>query len=288
LADSTYCVIIMPLLNIGNKVTNDSVPPAEYNLIIAAINSISDSLDVQILKLNNVQSKTNSFLPTIGSGLSVNVAGGVIKRVSDGILLNIAPQVLFVPASVTNRWCWLDRNGVAQTGLTLPAESYELCQVTTSASVVSSITDMRSNSFELKQRQLRTIVKLVKNGVLAIATTGTTINGWVVPSDGGVNENTVMNLTTGIFTPTVTTQYRITTRVQIANTSRGDSGKLSLFVGGTELRILDTTERSIMQGVYQGSLSANSTVFLQATSGSGSPGSILSNNNTELLIEMLG
>lgn len=276
----------MALLNIPSKATNDIVSPAEFNSIVNAINNIKDLLDLEIADINVIQAKTNAFKPVKGTGLSIDILGGVLKRVSDGQVLNIAAQTLFVPSSSTNRWAWIDRNGVAAHGTTLPSECYDLCQFTSDLTSVTSIIDARSPSYEIKQRQTREVLKIVKNGVLTTTTAGVNISGMVVPSDG-INEGSMFNLSTGVLTIPKTTKYDIFVRCRISDASRNDAGKLSLYVGATEIRILDTATKSILQGNYSGTFNAGDQVTFKVFSVGGN-GQILGDNNTEIIVKMLG
>jgi hypothetical protein len=280
----------MPIIT-QTKQNGDEVSATEYLALIQGINDTYDSLQTAIANLNIIQTKTNGLLPTQGSGFLVNVASGILKRVATDTLINYAGGSIAVGANATTK-IFINASGVlsATTGV-LPYEYYLIAEVVSGATTITSITDRRSLSFEIKQRDLRKVVHATKSGNQALNNTYAAITGWSTSfSTDGLNESSRFTTTTGVYLPPETAYHEIFCRVEIGSPSGFDLvNKLGLFINGVESRTLDKDFSSssgssvILQGMFYGDITANQPVTVRANLDSGTS-TILGNNNTELII----
>ena len=275
----------------------DPMPPDQMNTIIAEINNNGALIATAIANITAIQAKTNAFAPTLGSGLSINVKGGLLKRVSDGTLLNIADQTVFVSPSVTNQYLYIDNTGVGRVSATLPRESYDVGLYTSNATNVNSITDTRSNAYEIKQRQNRRIIQANKTTpIQSVPGDGVSrvISGWRTDQSWQINEGGVL-AGTGVITIARKTEYTLFARAALESaTATNLSAKLSLYVNNVEVRILDAQPSNtsallcILQGTHTDIFNVGDLVDLRINLGSGTGVNINANNNTELIVSMLG
>jgi hypothetical protein len=285
----------MPISQFKNP--GDTVTNGEYNALVNFANGLETTINTIQTQLTASQALNNRLLATWVSGLSVNVAGGVLRRVSDGVLLTIAPFSAAIGANLANRWLWIRPDGGWSLSAKRPREGYIIAQVTTNATQVTSLVDRRSFGFEIIQQPERKILHAVKNGSTQSITSGgsyQTIRGFQLESADGVNENSLLDLVTGNITIPTTAEYNLFTRVQITSPSAADlSAKLSLFVGAVELRILEEkdlggTTRITLSGIYEGTLTAGNVITLRASVGTGSGLLIPANANTEVVLKVYG
>jgi hypothetical protein len=286
----------MPIIS-QFKNPGDSVASTEYNAVVNALNTTYDQLVALQASFTADQALRNRLLATWVNGLNVNVAGGVLRKVSDGQLITIAPFSVAIPASVTNRWLSITPTGTAVVSIKRPRDGYPIAQVTTNATQVASLVDRRSYSFEIDQTPERKILHAVKNASQQAITSGGSfqvVTGFQLESADGVNFNNVMDLATGIITVPTTAEYNLFTRVQITTPSATNlSAKLSFFVNGVEVRILEEkdlggTLRITLSGIFEGTLNAGDLVTLRVSVGSGTGLVIPANNNSEVVLKVYG
>jgi hypothetical protein len=288
----------MPDLITQFKQNGESVLPAEYNELIAAINSLNNQIGVLSNSLNQNQASANRFSATgVPTSLNVNVIGGVLRRVADGVLLNIPNTAVAVPPNVTNHWICVNRTGVFSVTAKRIRESYAVAQVTSNATGVTSLIDRRSQGFEIDTTPLRKVVQAVKSAVSQTIFSGgayQTISGFRLESADGLNEGSILDLANGTILMPFTGEGVIFARVQITSPSVTNlSAKLALFVGATELRILEEkdlggTTRITLSGTYEGNFNQGDLISLRVGVGSGSGLIIPSNNNTEIIFKVYG
>lgn len=288
----------MPDLITQFKQNGESVLPAEYNELIAAINSLNNQIGVLSNSLNQNQALANRFSATgVPTSLNVNIVGGILRRVADGVLLNIPNTAVAVPPNITDHWICINRVGAFSVTPKRIRESYAVAQVTSTATGVTSLIDRRSQGFEITTTPLRKIVQAVKNASSQSVSSGgayQTVTGFRLEVEDGLNEGSILNLTNGTITMPFTGEGILFARVQITSPITANlSAKLALFVGATELRILEEkdlggTTRITLSGTYEGSFNQGDVLSLRVGVGSGSGLVIPSNNNTEIIFKVYG
>jgi hypothetical protein len=288
----------MPDLITQFKQNGESVLPAEYNELIAAVNSLNNQIGILSNSLNQNQALANRFSSTgVPTSLNVNVIGGVLRRVSDGVLLNIPNTAVSVPPNVTNHWVCVNRTGAFSVTPKRIRESYAVAQVTSNATGVTSLIDRRSQGFEIDTTPLRKVVQAVKSAVAQSISSGgayQTITGFRLEASDGLNEGSILDLTNGTIIMPFTGEGIVFARVQVTSPSVTNlSAKLALFVGATELRILEEkdlggTTRITLSGTYEGNFNQGDVISLRVGVGSGSGLIVPSNNNTEIIFKVYG
>lgn len=285
----------MPISQFKNP--GDTVTNTEYNALVNFTNALETSINALQGQLTATQALNNRLLATWTTGLTVNVAGGVLRRVSDGALLTIAPFSVPVGASLSNRWLWVKPDGGWVLSAKRPREGYIIAQVTTNTTQVTSLVDRRSMGFEITQQPERKILHAIKNATQQAITSGgayQTVTGFQLESTDGINDAGLLDLVTGNITVPVTAEYNLFARVQITSPSNANlSAKLSLFVGATELRILEEkdlggTTRITLSGTFEGTLNQGSIISLRTSVGSGTGLLIPANANTEIVLKVYG
>jgi hypothetical protein len=286
----------MPISQFKNP--GDTVTSGEYNALVQFANSLETRINTLNTSLTNTQGLNNRLLATDGGGLSVTVAGGTLRRVSDGTLLVIAPFSISIPSGVSNRWIWIKPDGTSVLSAKRPREGYIIAQVSTSVTAVTSLIDRRSFSFEITQLPERKIVHAVKLNALSIGVGAIeTLRGFTLESLDGVNgygitATPILDLATGNMAITQTAEYSMFVRAQVLGGSNLGSGKLMLYSGSTELRILEEKEvaqnRITLSGYFEGTLDAGTTVTSRVQINSGTGLSIPANSNTEIIMKVYG
>jgi len=287
----------MPDLITQFKQNGQSVSPAEYNELVAGINTVYNQAQSLLTNFNQLQALSNRFLAIPGTGLNVTIPGGVLRRQADGSLLTLGNLSVPVSANITNQWITILSNGTPTVSVKRPRECYPVAQVTTNATGVTSLTDRRSLGFEIAVVPLRKVIHAVKNTVQNIMSGGAyqTVTSFKLEAADGLNENGILNLATGIITIPMTLEYQLFTRVQVTTTTNANlSSKIGLFVGSTELRILDERDvsggatRVTLSGEFEGQLTQGDQVSVRVSVGLGSNLTIPANNNTEIILKAYG
>lgn len=277
--------------------SGDTVSHLWVNDVGSKIQTNTTNITSLTTRTLNLETVRDEFKVTAAAGLSVNYLGGTV-RLSNGTYAVIAPGTIPVPASATS-FVFVNASGGVAVSTTRPVDGLELARVTTNATLVTEIvnTPIRQ-AFNRPQK----IIEAVKSNTTNLNPDGVSygIPGWTLIR----NEGGVMNGGSGVITLPPSWRVRVEASVNVASSvSTVLSGKLSLFNGTTELKIIDALSvptpivapsGMVLSGTYETREdqnlggSPNATLTLQLQFRQGTSAQILGDNNTMLQVWRTG
>lgn len=138
----------------------------------------------------------NAFSVTAGTGLAVNIVGGIFSNSLDQPV-TVASAGISVAAS-SSVYVWISDSGVITSGSLLPAISFPIALVVTSPSAVTLITDLRPRFRFGPQTRLISVFG-GRSITDVIYSSNTTVNGLIECRNFTVNAGVTLTVSTGFL-----------------------------------------------------------------------------------------
>jgi hypothetical protein len=275
------------ITDIGNS--GDQVSHLWVNDVGSKISANISNINTLNTNVTTLQTLRDEFKVSLATGLTVSYLGGSV-RLSSGTYAVVANGSIVLPASSTS-FVFVNSLGVVATSTARPVDALEMAVVTTDATSVTNISPVpKREAFNRPQK----LIEAVKNGVANLNPDGISygIPGWTLIR----NEGGIMNAGSGVITVPASWRIRAEATVNVSSPNATVlSGKLSLYNGGTELKILDglsvptplvAPSGMILNGSYETredqTLGGTGTLTLQLQFRQGTAASIAGDNNTVL------
>lgn len=167
----------------------------------------------------------NAFSVTAGTGLSINVVGGIFTNSQD-LPIAVASSGLAVSASSLS-YVWISDSGVVTTGLSLPVIAFPIAAVTTSPSAITQIQDLRPR-FKFGPQTRSIAVFGGRSSVDIVYSANATVDGVVNCRNFTLNAGSTITCATGFLKIVASGIVTINGAINIASPIGGGSS----FNGG--------------------------------------------------------